>query len=67
MRLILKTAVSKKGYKLPTDQELEAFVTETRRILAKVPDVDDVWLNVKKTEISSVVLDPKEVDFESFI
>lgn len=67
MRLILKTAVAKKGYELPTEQVLDAVVTETKRIQVKVPGVEeDVWLNVKKTEIDAILFDPKEVDLESF-
>lgn len=63
MRLTLKESVEKKGYKLPSDQELTFYVSETKRILAKVPDTDeDVWVGVKRSEINSFIFDPKEVE-----
>jgi hypothetical protein len=62
MRLTLKEEVTKKGHKLPTGQELEFYVSETKRILAKVPESEDVWIGVKRSQISTFVFEPKEIE-----
>lgn len=62
MRLTLKEEVSKKGQTLPTEHELEFYVSETKRILAKVPDSEDVWVAVKRSQINTFIFDPKEID-----
>jgi len=66
MRLTLKQDVEKKGHVLPSDVELDFYVSETMRILARVPDEDEeVWVGVKRSEIKSFVFDPKEIDLEN--